>query len=151
MNNIIIDKSKNINSIDNLIKNLSIDESNEDYILIDLYNEINQFLNKVTICKVNKNFYNFICKISKQNNYYLKEINFDKIFYEKRDDYSCNDIKNILLIYNKLNQSIFIFNNLSKNKKLWNISNIYNALKLTRDAYKIIIYEILLYTVDEPE
>ena len=52
MNNIIIDESKNINSIDNLIKNLSIDESNEDYILIDLYNEIKQFLNVyfVSVC-----------------------------------------------------------------------------------------------------
>lgn len=143
LDKLIDNLSINEEPLNELVDKLSINENKEYELLINSYKKLQYYLEKPIIQKVNNDFYYFIHQIYEQNNKYLELVSFDKSFYEQNNTYTTNDIDNICVVFNKLQESNETYENLSKNKKLWNIYNIYKALHITNNAYTIIINNIL--------
>ena len=135
-------------SIDNLpddlpnLNQLSIDENPEYNKLISNIYQINQFLDNIIISKVTPKFEKLLENLYRQNLIYLEKISFDPSIYrncKNYPDFNDQQIQHLLESKNHIDNANIILSSISPNKKLWNIRNLYNALRSCKNAYELIL------------
>ena len=134
--------SDDLESLTNNVNNITVNDSIEYNRIISFISQIELFINNLIHTKVSNDLYTLVNKLYSQNNIYLTKVSFSQSTYtncDEYDDFNEYEIKTLAEIKEKLDESINLIDELPHNIKLWNITYVYNILKICHSTYNLIL------------